>query len=60
MAKVKVVIPTGGNLPGTSSTTTSGYCLTINGTKVVLIPVQIDGATYYMVAAENWAWASKT
>jgi len=60
MPKVNVVMPTGGNFEGETSTTTSGYCLTINGTKVVLIPVHISGVTYYMIAAENWAWASKT
>ena len=60
MAKGKVVIPTGGNLPGESSTTTTGWSLEINGTKYVLVPIQFDGVTYYMIAAEGWAFSSKT
>lgn len=60
MSKVKIVIPTGGNLPGESATTTTGFSLEIKGTKYVLVPVQIDGKTYYMIAAEDWDWADKT
>jgi len=60
MATVKVVIPTGGNLKGESSTTTTGYALEINGTKYVLIPVQVGGETYYMIAAEDWEFAANT
>lgn len=59
MAEVRVVIPTGGNLPGTTSTTTTGHSLEINGTKVVVIPISVDGVTYYMIGAEAWAWAAK-
>ncbi|MBA7545858.1 hypothetical protein ES705_38236 [subsurface metagenome] len=61
MARVRVVIPTGGNLPGTTSTaTTTGDCLTIDGTKYVLVPIQVNGVTYYMIAAEGWAFVAKT
>lgn len=60
MANVRVVIPTGGNLPGLSSATTTGYSLEINGTKVVTVPVKVEGVTYYMIAVEAWAWANKT
>lgn len=54
MAKVKVVVPTGGNLPGESGTTTTDYALEIDGTKYVLVPVQVNGKTYYAIAAEGW------
>ena len=60
MAEVRVKMSTGGNFPGTTSTTTTGYSLEINGTKFVLIPLQVGTKTYYMIAAEAWAWANKT
>ena len=60
MAKVKVVIPTGGNLPGESAITTTDFALEIDGTKYVLIPVQIDGKKYYVVAAEGWKFEADT
>ncbi|MBA7589954.1 hypothetical protein ES708_32053 [subsurface metagenome] len=61
MAKVKVVIPTGGNLPGTTSTATNdGDCLTIVGTEYVLVPIQVNGVTYYAIAAKGWAFVAKT
>jgi len=60
MAKVKVVIPTGGNLPGETGTTTDNHSLEIDGTKYAKIPVQIDGVTYYLIAAEDWDWNAKT
>ena len=60
MAKEKVVIPTGGNLPGETNTTTTDFALEINGTKYVLIPVQVGGKTYYMIAAEGWKFAANT
>ena len=59
MAEVRVQMRTGGNFPGTTSTTTTGYSLEINGTKVVTIPIDVEGVTYYMIAAEDWAWADK-
>ncbi|MBA7571236.1 hypothetical protein ES695_13135 [Candidatus Atribacteria bacterium 1244-E10-H5-B2] len=58
MARVKVVIPTGGNLPGESATTTTDFALEIDGTKYVLVPVQVDGKTYYAIAAEGWKFAA--
>lgn len=58
MTKGRVVIPVGGNLPGESGTdTTDGYALEIDGTKYVLVPIQFDGVTYYMIAAEGWKFA---
>ena len=58
MATVKVVIQTGGNLKGESSTATTTNKLIIDGTGVIKIPVTVDGETYYMIAASGWSWAS--
>jgi hypothetical protein len=59
----KATIKTGGNQDATLDTTTTGYSLEISGTKFALIPVRIqDGATvetYYLIAAEDWAFADK-
>ena len=59
MAKVKVTIPTGGNLPGESATETTGYSLEITGATAIRIPVQVGSDTYYLVAAPAWAFVDK-
>ena len=59
----KVTLKAGGNQDATVTTTTTGYSLEINGTGYALVPVQVqngnDIVTYYMIAAEGWAFADK-